>query len=203
VRQKDSCSIKNWISSSPSFRNITTIIRPHEYLQETSSWNKIHSAKEAFSALSHSIILTPTRKGFLGTQAINDSSDTKSSYEPVVICHNNYDLNVMNGDLAVLDKTHQHHQIHLASHSIFSSVSPAFEKAYALTVHKSQGSEFNNVVLLLPPKALLSNRLLYTAITRAKQSLMVLSTAEDFLNAVHFDEERVTTLARRIVEQVQ
>jgi hypothetical protein len=53
--------------------------------------------------------------------------------------------------------------------------SPALELAYALTVHKSQGSEFGTVILVLPnPCRLLSRELLYTALTRQKDRIVIL-----------------------------
>ena len=55
--------------------------------------------------------------------------------------------------------------------------------AYAITVHKSQGSEFNNVILLIPnamPK-LLTRNLLYTALTRAKKRIDIF-TSSNILN---------------------
>lgn len=52
---------------------------------------------------------------------------------------------------------------------------PALELAYALTVHKSQGSEFGTVILILPnPCRLLSRELLYTALTRQKERIVIL-----------------------------
>ena len=55
------------------------------------------------------------------------------------------------------------------------------ELAYALTVHKSQGSEFNKVILVLgEPSGLLSKELLYTAITRQKDKLVILYNHEAF-----------------------
>lgn len=52
---------------------------------------------------------------------------------------------------------------------------------YALTVHKAQGSEFGKVILVLgEPSALLSKELLYTAITRQKQRLVILYNAEAY-----------------------
>jgi exodeoxyribonuclease V alpha subunit len=54
---------------------------------------------------------------------------------------------------------------------------PAFEKAYVITVHKSQGSQYKNVLLLLPSKGdspLLTRSIVYTAVTRAKSTVTVL-----------------------------
>ena len=63
---------------------------------------------------------------------------------------------------------------------------PEHETAYALTVHKSQGSEFDRVLLILPgsDSALLTRELLYTALTRARQAAQVWATDELFVTAV-------------------
>jgi exodeoxyribonuclease V alpha subunit len=63
---------------------------------------------------------------------------------------------------------------------------PAWEMAYALTVHKAQGSEFQEVALLLPEHEtpLLTRRLLYTAITRARQSAAILGDARHFCDGL-------------------
>jgi exodeoxyribonuclease V alpha subunit len=54
---------------------------------------------------------------------------------------------------------------------------PAFERAFAMTIHKSQGSESTRVAIVLPPageREFGSREMLYTAITRAKESLLLL-----------------------------
>jgi exodeoxyribonuclease V alpha subunit len=58
---------------------------------------------------------------------------------------------------------------------------PAHELGFALTVHKSQGSEYANVMLVLPPsggRRLLTKELIYTGITRAKSLAVICSTKE-------------------------
>ncbi|MCJ7617671.1 MAG: ATP-binding domain-containing protein, partial [Desulfobacterales bacterium] len=57
---------------------------------------------------------------------------------------------------------------------------PGHETVYAMTVHKSQGSEFENVFLVLPDKdyPVLSRELIYTGITRASQSVTILGKEE-------------------------
>ena len=70
-----------------------------------------------------------------------------------------------------------------------------FQTAYAITVHKSQGSEFNNMALILPRlsiksgeldpkiqnfKDILTNQIIYTAITRAKESVLILGEKSVF-----------------------
>ena len=61
------------------------------------------------------------------------------------------------------------------------------ERGFAITVHKSQGSEYEQVLLLLPPtggRRLLTKELLYTAITRAKKLVVLASTQDAFRAAV-------------------
>jgi exodeoxyribonuclease V alpha subunit len=58
---------------------------------------------------------------------------------------------------------------------------PAHELGFALTVHKSQGSEYGQVLLVLPPtggRRLLTKELVYTGITRAKELAIVCATRE-------------------------
>ena len=78
------------------------------------------------------------------------------------------------------------------------------ELAYAITVHKSQGSEYPAVILpLLPgPKLLYNRNLLYTAVTRAKKCLMIVGSDTVFQEMIQNKNEqtRYTSLAERIME---
>ena len=70
-----------------------------------------------------------------------------------------------------------------------------------MTVHKSQGSEFDRVVLILPsePSELLTRELIYTAVTRAKQSLEVWGNEEVFTQSVSRKVERRSGLRDYLV----
>ena len=71
--------------------------------------------------------------------------------------------------------------------------------AFAMTVHKSQGSEYKVVVLALVPRSLMmTRRLLYTAISRAQDELIIVGDWETFVSAVNTFENRNTSLAERI-----
>jgi len=72
--------------------------------------------------------------------------------------------------------------------------------AFAISVHKSQGSEFNRVLLALPenPSTLLSRALLYTAVTRAKKHATICAKAERLLEAVQTRREQSSGLAQRL-----
>ena len=78
------------------------------------------------------------------------------------------------------------------------------ELAYAVTIHKSQGSEYPAVVLplLAGPPLLLNRNLLYTAVTRAKSTVCILGSSQTLLNMVENEEQlrRYTGLKDRITE---
>ena len=69
---------------------------------------------------------------------------------------------------------------------------PAHETAYAMTIHKSQGSEFDRVLMLLPQvdSDLLTRELIYTGMTRAKKNVELWANKEVFFSAVRRKTER-------------
>ncbi|HON38498.1 MAG TPA: ATP-binding domain-containing protein, partial [Deltaproteobacteria bacterium] len=73
---------------------------------------------------------------------------------------------------------------------------PEHETAFAMTVHKSQGSEFSRVVLVLPPKEspVLTRELVYTGITRASRRLDIWASPNIFAAAVRRRTERMSGL---------
>lgn len=78
------------------------------------------------------------------------------------------------------------------------------ELAYAITIHKSQGSEYPAVVipLLSGPRMLMNRNLLYTAVTRAKNCVTLVGSPQVFYQMVdnQFEQKRYTTLCERICE---
>ena len=76
--------------------------------------------------------------------------------------------------------------------------SPPLELAYALTVHKTQGSEFGTTFLILPnPCRLLSREMLYTALTRHKNKVVILHQG-DFKELIKFSHECYSDIAKRM-----
>ena len=77
---------------------------------------------------------------------------------------------------------------------------PAHETAFASTVHKAQGSEFDEVVLLLPARAsrVLTRELVYTAVTRARKRVTLLGNAAILREAIGTRVERASGLAERL-----
>ncbi|WP_024298856.1 exodeoxyribonuclease V subunit alpha [Methylomicrobium lacus] len=109
---------------------------------------------------------------------------------PVMITRNDYNLSLMNGDIgiALYDHTGKRRVAFPADDPLAETrirwLSPMrlpdAETAFAITVHKSQGSEFNHVVLALPEtrSPVLTRELIYTGITRAKENFTLLESRE-------------------------
>ncbi len=78
---------------------------------------------------------------------------------------------------------------------------PSHDSAFAMTVHKSQGSEFTEVLLALPdqPSPLLTRALFYTGITRAKRRVEIWALPARLADAVSTRAERAAGLAERLV----
>ncbi|MFU8812463.1 MAG: exodeoxyribonuclease V subunit alpha, partial [Balneolaceae bacterium] len=158
--------------------------------------------------------LTPLRKGKRGSEALNSRTETvirkrlqqgESVWVPgrfIMITQNDYGLGVFNGDLGVcyLDEESGETRVAIESGAEWVRVAPGriqhYEPAYFLTVHKSQGSEFNRVDLLMPEhdSPLLSRELLYTAITRARSRFRLLGSLQRAEEAANSPAARFTGL---------
>ena len=74
---------------------------------------------------------------------------------------------------------------------------PKYDSVYAMTIHKTQGSEFSHVAMILPKKSnnlLLSRELLYTGITRAKTQLTIASNKQTWQQGVISEVKRYSGL---------
>jgi exodeoxyribonuclease V alpha subunit len=125
---------------------------------------------------------------------------------PVLITANHYPLGLFNGDIGITlpDEQGRLRVYFIAPHrsviAIAPSRLPAHQTSYALTVHKAQGSEFEQLLLLLPPSwsQLLTRELLYTAITRAKNRLTLYADMTVLQAMVNSRCERFSRLAQRL-----
>lgn len=120
---------------------------------------------------------------WLSSAGLIDARQHWYAGRPVMMQRNNYSLGLMNGDIGITLQDPQSNQLRvvfqLADGSlkwVLPSRLSDVETAFAITVHKSQGSEFTHCCLVLPPdnSPLLSRELLYTGITRAKQQFTLL-----------------------------
>ncbi|WP_136796929.1 AAA family ATPase [Desulfosediminicola ganghwensis] len=156
----------------------------------------IDSATTKPSDLERFQVLTPYRNGYFGSSGVNlffqDELRPKAElsekigekvfklYDKVMHTQNEYrgdELVVSNGSLGSILKGGRVFFLERDMPLKISSLrtSNALELAYAITVHKSQGSGFNHVFIVLPEKAIYSHReLLYTALTRARNQVTLL-----------------------------
>ncbi|MBL4638861.1 MAG: ATP-binding domain-containing protein, partial [Proteobacteria bacterium] len=125
---------------------------------------------------------------------------------PIMVVQNDYRQQLFNGDIGLIlrDETGDLQACFLVENTTrFIPITrlPAHETAFAMTVHKSQGSEFDQVCVLLPEEdsAVLTRELLYTAITRAKKQVMIMATDDIVYSTVVRMHQRETGLADELL----
>ena len=173
---------------------------------------------EALAKLTAFKILSPVRKGPFGVFFLNriaerilsDKGLVKPKHglsdpwypgQPVLITRNDYSLQLFNGDIGIImpsgNRLYAFFQDNAGSIRRFLPwLLPEHETAFAMTVHKSQGSEFDDIVMILPEKdtPVLTRELIYTGITRARQSLTILGTEAALKAAILRKIERASGL---------
>ena len=122
---------------------------------------------------------------------------------------NNYKLGAMNGDegeVESIDREKNTLTVYFKNGSRIAyhrkDIKEGLELSYVITVHKSQGSEYSAVVIVLPPESasMMNRRLLYTAVTRAKKFVVILGSAEVAALSINKNTEvrRNSTLRERL-----
>ncbi len=187
-----------------------------------------------FQAFNRFRVLCAVRESSRGVRAINrlveqylrheqgSDADANPWYRgrPIMVQQNDYALSIFNGEVGIClpDESGQlmvyfpEQATRLAEEGggedTFRAIAPLrlpeHDSAFASTVHKSQGSEFAVVLLLLPaePSRVLSRELLYTGTTRAAQRVILAGSREVFLAAVNNPTKRHSGLIARLQEQV-
>lgn len=143
-------------------------------------------ALELLKAFANFQLLCAVREGPWGVETLNRriaaglgfKDDGWYAGRPVMVTRNDYNLSLMNGDVGLCLPHAKGLRLAFPDglggiHWVLPSRLDAVESVFAMTVHKSQGSEFEHVCLVLPdkPVAVLTRELLYTGITRAKSRL--------------------------------
>jgi exodeoxyribonuclease V alpha subunit len=167
-------------------------------------------------------VLTPMHRGILGTEELNQRLQDRlnpsrralvrglkqfSEGDKVMQIRNNYDKEVFNGDIGIVsrvDRSEGRLWVQYDERDILYDWRELDEivLAYAISVHKSQGSEYQAVVLPLVTQhyLMLQRNLLYTGITRAKKLVVLIGTHKALAIAVKNDQirHRYTGLRRRL-----
>jgi exodeoxyribonuclease V alpha subunit len=166
-------------------------------------------------------ILTALREGPWGATGMNHAAESILNEaglirrdtqfyrgRPVLVTENDYIHKLFNGDTGIIlpDPESGHLRAFFAApdgtmRAIPPEFLPKHETAFAMTVHKSQGSEFDKVLMVLPPEdtILLTRELIYTGITRARQAVTLWSDEAVFSAAVKRRTERRSGLRERII----
>lgn len=198
----------------------------HQYrnymLDETDNRRSI---TDALSLFNYCRVLAATRQNDLGVYNLNirieqylhqqgwiNMYDAFYDYKPIMITNNNYNLDLYNGDIGLFKRDESDGVVYAhflgkdeAGNVSIKKVLPGFlsdyETCYAMTIHKSQGSEFDKVLVVLPDKedhAILSRELVYTAITRAKKEVYIQSPRAVFMAACNKKIVRNSGLRQRL-----
>jgi len=183
-------------------------------------YRAVASASDVASALAmlrRHRILTAVREGEAGSQILNARiaqalqgpgarEDAFFHGRPVMIRENSYRHGLYNGDVGLVWRdadgdTRVWFETDAGPRAWLPAALPAHESAFALTVHKSQGSEFDEVLLVLPERSVRvsSRELIYTGITRARRSLTLCANEDVLAEAIARRAQRWSGLARRLV----
>lgn len=148
-------------------------------------------------------ILSPIKEGPCGIFELNRLSKlslnpSASTYLPysvgdkVIFTINNYDYGYLNGDMGIVTSTSGED---ITVSTVQEDISLPYENAedailsYAITIHKSQGGEYDNVIIMLPHTTLLRREVLYTAITRAKKNVIIIAEGDALNTAIKNDKK--------------
>lgn len=145
---------------------------------------------------------------YLSTQIDEFKPKSEGFYhnQPIIITQNDYKLGIFNGDVGLIRKEGETLFAWFEStdgeiKKIQAGYLNHYETVFAMTIHKSQGSEFDNVVVILPEKQgekLLTRELLYTGVTRAKTKVLLQTSVEVLEKCVKSLVSRASGLEKRL-----
>ena len=165
---------------------------------------------EALDSLASVRVLCGHREGPYGVSTWNNlvartigvSTNRGAVGQPLLNTRNDLRTGLVNGDTGIVVNTKTGRKV------VFSTQEQKFEPsaledievAFATTIHKSQGSEYHTVIVVVPPvgSPLLRRELLYTAVTRARKHLVLIASDDAITSAVMSTINRASGLAERI-----
>lgn len=167
-----------------------TIKQIYELLEEQYSLEDI-------MILSSSNNLVNSINSYISTQLNEDNLINDERFniaDKVIQIKNNYEKDVYNGETGIITsiinvngqqviKVKFDNKLDVVTY--FNNETDELNRAYALTIHKSQGSECKIAIIIIPNKTELYNSLLYVAVTRAREKVIVISNEKDFYNAIN------------------
>ena len=182
------------------------------------------SVAEVHKAFASYQLLAAVREGDYGVNSLNQRiervlqqqglitlSPNQRHYTgmPIMVSQNDYQLKLFNGDIGILmpDESGQLKALFIdeqGNQRTFSPARlPAHDKVYVMTIHKSQGSEFSYTAMVLPPlkqaRMGINRQLVYTGITRAKNTFELVADKKVLLLAMNKSVSRASGLYERLV----
>lgn len=175
------------------------------------------SEEEALKTLYHNLqkenvqIITPVKKGTLGVYNVNRIMQKKRNLrkklclkyrnieyyqgDPIIMTETNYDRGYYNGDIGTIQGCDEKGLLVDFGNKVMHIGKSDYHimmLAYAITAHKSQGSGFEHIHILLPrqPDNMLTRRILYTAVTRAKKDVHIYEIEDAVTYAIQNKSER-------------
>jgi len=203
--RSDSDPALEWIEDAHAVPEATSLQRIIDGMMDYIDAARTDLGNKAplFDALGRFRVLCAEREGLRGVVAINqfvgqhfrkkldhplDPGDRSEWYpgRPVMVLRNDYVLKLFNGDVGIVlpDASDTLMAFFPDSDGSFRPMAPLrlpeHETAFATTVHKAQGSEFDKVLLMLPaePNRVVTRELLYTAVTRSRSGVAIVGGAE-------------------------
>lgn len=212
--------------NQPPNAEVQVINPPHEtaleqFLTGYKDYIQAADISEALRLFQQQRILCATREGKGGLYDSNQVAEAwlkkqqllqpdNGFYEnrPILITRNSQQLNLINGDIGIVRTINGQKKVWFdVGNGQVRGVSIHYiqnaETVFAMTIHKSQGSEYNRVLVRLPDNThlpLLTRELLYTAVTRAKQQAIILSSREVLKAATAASVSRASGINARMDE---
>ena len=195
---------KDIVTSTDLIKNIET-----EIMTGYTDYLNAQTPLDALIRFNNFKILCAVKKGRFGVEGINRLTEyclgkkefidpTEEFYmgRPILIMENDYQNGLFNGDIGLIwtelenagREVYAYFQDGVGNVKRFHPYRlPAHETAFAMTVHKSQGSEFDTVLFLLPEPdvPILTRELLYTGITRARKKIKIWGSQQSFINGIN------------------
>jgi exodeoxyribonuclease V alpha subunit len=217
IRAGDGASVDALLSADGDVVTWRTLSElPAELDRAARFWAETASATDPpahFDLRSRYVMLTPFRRGPIGTERLGTAIQERlhaggddPRVTPIIIEQNSHELRVSNGDFGMLVHDETPTAIVQSDAQELREIAearlPRYANAFALSVHKSQGSEFDEVLIVLPEEdaPLLTRELLYTAVSRARKRVRIVGPKEVVLAALARRARRDSGLVDAIAE---
>ena len=182
-----------------------------KHAQRTISLVKIRP-EEALKHLKSLCLLSPHYSGVLGVNELNEAVETELRQlrvggwgrgyagRPILITQNHPPTGLVNGDVGVIGLDHWVY-FEGREQPVKLDQLPPHRTVFAMSIHKSQGSEFKKVVMCIPPKRspIMTRELIYTGLTRAKEHAVIVGNLDVLATSILAQVERGGQLSTRMI----